>query len=137
MYYSSSLSCTVNSVASTCSLSSTRLLKITISTALANTSAHTFTINNIILSRSFGQPGNILFKTYEQENLIEYLMSSYTFVPSINTLTNAVTSLSLSINTNPSLLYQSQKFTLIVTSFNNFHPGDIIKITNIWTYVLC
>lgn len=127
--YSSSINCAVNSVASTCSIASTNLLKITIPSNLINTTSHIFTINSLILSRSYDQPGNILFKSYEKDSSIEYLMSSYTFTPPINTQTNAVTSLSLSIANNPSLLSQNQKFTLTILSTNKYQSGDIIKIT--------
>jgi len=70
MYLSSSLSCTVNNVGSNCSASTNRLGKITFPSTLSNTSSHSISVSNLILSRSYEQPGLIYFKTYEKFNSI-------------------------------------------------------------------
>jgi hypothetical protein len=37
---------------------------------LSNTSSHSISVSNLILSRSYEQPGLIYFKTYEKFNSI-------------------------------------------------------------------
>lgn len=55
MYYSSSPNCLVGGTASSCSIdsSSIYLLNVTLATTLVASTAYTFSIANIILSRSF------------------------------------------------------------------------------------
>lgn len=64
--YSTTVTCSVNSVSTNCSrdLSNTRLLLITTGSAITASTTATVTINNLILARSLDQPGNILVKTY-------------------------------------------------------------------------
>ena len=126
---SSAISCTINSVASNCSASTTRLLRITLPAAMANTSSHVLAVSDVVLSRSYDQPGAFFFKTYERFNSTDYLISSFTFTPSINTAPNAITTAFLTIDTSPSLLNQVQRFTLRIVAFNNLYSGDYIKVT--------
>lgn len=126
MYYSSNPSCVVAGTTASCSIdsSSTYLLSVTLGTSLTASTASTLSIANVIFSRSFDQPGLIYFRTFEASEGKLYNISSYTLTTPINTQTNAIKTVSLSIDTNggtvTSLLNQLQKFKLTVSATNQF-----------------
>lgn len=135
MYLSSSVSCQVGGVAASCTADSvnTRMLKITTAAVISANSAFIVSISNIILSRSFDQPGSIYFRLFEVSAGTNYNITSSTLVPAINTNTNAVISSSLTINDNggtyPSQLNQVQTFDITLTTTNRLQSGDIVVIT--------
>lgn len=126
MSYSSTLSCLVASTASSCSVvsSNSRLLYLTLATGLTATTTYAISISNIILSRSFDQPGSIYFRTFDNSTSTLYNISSTVVIPPSNTLTNAVKTVALSINqlsgSYPSQLNQLQQFTLTISTTNYF-----------------
>lgn len=123
MYFSTNTTCVVNNIVSACSLniSNSKVLSITLASALSISTLYTFYIGNVIYSRSFDQPGKIYFTTYETSTAFN--ISYCTVTPSINTQTNSIKSVVLSIDDNqgtaPSQLNQVQKFTLTITPYNN------------------
>lgn len=78
--------------------SNSKMIYTTLGSGLAASTNYVLSINSIILSRSFDQPGKIYFRTFENSSGTLYSISSLTLTPSVNTQTNSVKTVTLSIN---------------------------------------
>lgn len=139
--YSTTVTCSVNSISTNCSRdgSNSRLLLVTTGSAIAASTTATITINNLILARSLDQPGNILIKTYQSSSGV-FLISSFTLTPPANSLTNLITTASLSIidsGTSSARLNVPTTFTLSLSPTNTLIRGDFIVVTvpSEWTNI--
>lgn len=139
LLYSSTVSCTVNSVSASCSKDSTNTKLVTITTgqSIAKNTAASVVVSSIKLNRCLEQPGTIYFKTYQGGS---YLISSISFTPPANTLNNLITTASLAIVDSgiaSARLNVATSFTLSLSTTNALTSTDYILVTvpSTWTNI--
>lgn len=142
LLYSTTPTCKVNSVTVACTQdsSNSKLLYVTVGSNFTASTTLTVSVTSITLTRSIDPPGSIKVNSLEVSGTTNYLISTCTFTPNVNSQPNLINNAKLVINDNgisSQRLNVATSFTVSFQPTNLLMTGDYIVVTiptSDWTF---